>query len=253
MIPAMVPTIDQQQEHPVAREKFGYRDQDLGHQRQGGVVLLEDGRDLRHHVAHQEKHDRAADAHHDYRIGQRAADLGVELGLTFAVVRQPIEHGLRARRPPRPRAPSRYTGRRKFRDEPASASASEVPSRTRSRTCESMRLVTGRVDWSARAPSASTSCTPAPSSALSWRVSSESSVAGIRRPNVGSQSRRLRLGAASSSVRSRWERCRARAACRAPCVRCPRRRRRLPSGRWRTIRDRRKQASLMKSSCARAV
>ena len=62
------------------------------------MLLLENRRDLRHHVRHQERHDSGADAHHDDRISQRAAHLGDEFILTLAVFRQPIEHRFECRR-----------------------------------------------------------------------------------------------------------------------------------------------------------
>ncbi len=61
------------------------------------MLLLENRRDLRNHVRDQERHDRGADAHHDDRIGQRAAYLGDKFRLALAVLGQPIEHRLQRR------------------------------------------------------------------------------------------------------------------------------------------------------------
>ena len=63
------------------------------------MLLIENSGDLRHHVGDQEAHDQRADAHHDDRISQRAAHLGDEFGLAFAVLGKPVKHRLqRARR-----------------------------------------------------------------------------------------------------------------------------------------------------------
>ena len=61
------------------------------------MLLLENRCDLRHHVCHQERHDSGADAHHDDRIGQRAAHLGDEFILPLAVLGEPVQHRLERR------------------------------------------------------------------------------------------------------------------------------------------------------------
>ncbi len=76
---------------PVVDQNIGHADQDLRRHRQRGMAFLEDGRDLRHHVGHQEAHDRDSDAHHDDGVGQRAANLRDELRLTLDIIRESIE------------------------------------------------------------------------------------------------------------------------------------------------------------------